>query len=61
MRCLSTHEGQDLEHCYGEHGVELGFRVPLRRYESLESCLRDATRGVVTLERLGESVIRARG
>jgi putative IMPACT (imprinted ancient) family translation regulator len=61
MRCLTTHGSRDLEHTYGEVGVELRFRVPLTRYDSLERCLRDSTRGVVALERLGESVIRTAG
>jgi putative IMPACT (imprinted ancient) family translation regulator len=58
MRCVSTHAGRQLEHSYGENGVELRFRVPLARCESLERCLRDATRGAVALERLGEAVLR---
>jgi putative IMPACT (imprinted ancient) family translation regulator len=58
MRCVSTHAGRELEHAYGEQGAELRFRVPLARTDSLERCLRDGTRGAVTLERLGEAVIR---
>ena len=61
MRCVTTHAGRDLEHSYGEHGVELRFRVPLARQQSLERCLRDSTRGSVALERLGTTVIRSRG
>jgi len=52
--------GCDLDHAYGEHGVELRFLVPLARWNALGACLRDATRGAVTPERLGESVIRTR-
>ena len=59
MRCVSTHGGRELEHAYGESGVELRFRVPLARCGSLERCLRDSTRGAVTLERLGEAVLRS--
>jgi putative IMPACT (imprinted ancient) family translation regulator len=59
MRCVTTHAGRDLEHDYGEHGVELRFRLPLARYDSLERCLRDSTRGAVSLERIGETVIRS--
>ena len=36
-------------HAYGEQGVELRFRVPLARCDALGACLRDATRGAVTL------------
>jgi putative IMPACT (imprinted ancient) family translation regulator len=59
MRCATSNAGRDLEHVYGESGVELRFRVPLARCEALERCLRDATRGAVALERLGEGVIRS--
>jgi len=59
MRCVSLHAGRELEHAYGEQGAELRFRVPLTRADSLERCLRDATRGAVVLERLGEAVIRS--
>ena len=59
MRCVTTHAGRELEHAYGEHGVEVRFRVPLARCESLERCLRDSTRGAVSLDRLGEAVLRA--
>ena len=34
----------------------LRFLVPLAHRESLERCLRDSTRGAVSLERLGEAV-----
>jgi putative IMPACT (imprinted ancient) family translation regulator len=59
MRCVTTHAGRELEHSYGENGVELRFRVPLARYDSLERCLRDSSRGAVAAERLGETVIRS--
>jgi putative IMPACT (imprinted ancient) family translation regulator len=59
MRCVTTHAGRELERSYGEEGVELRFRVPLARCDSLEHCLRDSTRGAVTLERIGEAVIRS--
>jgi putative IMPACT (imprinted ancient) family translation regulator len=58
MRCVGSHAGRELEHTYGERGAELRFRVPLARCESLERCLRAATRGAVALERLGEAVLR---
>ena len=58
MRCVTTQAGRELEHSYGERGVELRFRVPIARYDSLERCLRDSTRGAVAPERLGETVIR---
>jgi hypothetical protein len=58
MRCLSLHGARELDHAYGPAGAELRFRVPLARYASLERCLRDGTRGVVSLVRLGEAVIR---
>ena len=35
MRCVTTHAGRELEHSYGEQGVDLRFRVPLARCESL--------------------------
>jgi putative IMPACT (imprinted ancient) family translation regulator len=60
MRCVTTHAARDLEHAYGEQGVELRFRVPLTRCDALERCLRDATRGAVALERTGQGVIRSR-
>jgi putative IMPACT (imprinted ancient) family translation regulator len=59
MRCLSLHGASELDHTYDPGGAELRFRVPLTRYASLERCLRHGTRGVVSLERLGEAVIRA--
>ena len=59
MRCITTHGGRELEHSYGEGGVELRFRVPLAGCASLERCLRDSTRGAVSLERLGEAVLRS--
>ena len=59
MRCVTTHAGRELEHSYGEQGVELRFRVPLGRCDSLQRCLRDSTRGAVALERLGDTVIRS--
>ena len=59
MRCVTTHAGRDLEHAYGEQGVELRFRVPLARCDSLERCLRDATRGAVALEHSARRVIRS--
>lgn len=58
MRCLSLHGARELDHTYGPGGAELRFRVPLTRYSSLERCLRDGTRGVVSLVRLGEALIR---
>jgi putative IMPACT (imprinted ancient) family translation regulator len=58
MRCVTTHGGRDLAHEYGEHGVDLRFRVPLSRYASLERCLSDGTRGAVKIERIGDAVIR---
>jgi putative IMPACT (imprinted ancient) family translation regulator len=61
MRCVTTHAGRELEHSYGENGVELRFRVPLARYDSLERCLRDSTRGAVVPDRLGETVIADNG
>jgi putative IMPACT (imprinted ancient) family translation regulator len=59
MRCVTAHAGRDLEHAYGEQGVELRLWVPLARCDALERCLRDATRGVVALERIGDGVIRS--
>jgi putative IMPACT (imprinted ancient) family translation regulator len=60
MRCVHGSGGRDLEHAYGEHGAELRFLVPLARSDALAACLRDATRGAVMPEHLGESVIRSR-
>jgi putative IMPACT (imprinted ancient) family translation regulator len=60
MRCVHGSGGRDLEHAYREDGVELRFLVPLARWDALAACLRDATRGVVEPERLGESVITSR-
>ena len=59
MRCVHGSGGRDLDHTYGEQGVELRFLVPLARCDALAVCLRDATRGAVTPQRLGESVIRS--
>jgi putative IMPACT (imprinted ancient) family translation regulator len=59
MRCVSAHAGRELEHAYGEQGAELRFRVPLARTDALARCLRDGSRGALTLERLGEAVIRS--
>jgi putative IMPACT (imprinted ancient) family translation regulator len=59
MRCVHGNGGRDLDHAYREGGVELRFLVPLTRSDALATCLRDATRGAVTPERLGESVIRS--
>ena len=59
MRCVTATAGRDLEHAYGESGVELLCLVPLARLGPLERCLRDATRGAIAPERLGEGVIRA--
>jgi putative IMPACT (imprinted ancient) family translation regulator len=59
MRCVTAHGGRELDHAYGEHGVELRCLVPLTRRDALAACLRDATRGAVTAEHLGESVIRS--
>jgi putative IMPACT (imprinted ancient) family translation regulator len=61
MRCVTTQGCRDLEHSYSQWGAELRFRVPLAQQQSLERCLRAATRGSVALERLGESVIRSGG
>ena len=47
MRCVTTHGGRDLDHAYGEDGVELRCLVPLARTSALAACLRDATRGAV--------------
>jgi putative IMPACT (imprinted ancient) family translation regulator len=58
MRCLGTAGAVGLEHAYDEHGVELTCLVPAARIDALATCLRDATRGVVRLERIGEAVIR---
>ena len=36
MRCVTAHGGRDLEHAYGEQGVELRFLVPLARRDALQ-------------------------
>ena len=59
MRCVTTCGGRELEHGYDERGAELRCLVPLTGVERLSSCLRDATRGAVAAEQLGESVIRS--
>jgi putative IMPACT (imprinted ancient) family translation regulator len=59
MRCVTSNGGRQLEHAYGESGVELRCLVPLARGDALAVCLRDATRGAVAVERLGEAVIRS--
>lgn len=59
MRCVSSHGARELHHAYGETGVELRCRVPLARCDALATCLRDATRGAVAFERLGDAVIRS--
>ena len=53
-----SREQIELDRAYGPAGAELRFRGPLTAYSSLERCLRDGTRGVVSLVRLGEAVIR---
>jgi putative IMPACT (imprinted ancient) family translation regulator len=58
MRCVSQHGARQLAHAYDPEGAELRFCVPLTRCDSLERCLRDGTRGVVGLERLGDVVVR---
>ncbi len=60
MRCVAAGNARDLEYAYGESGVELRCLVPLTRCDDLARCLRDATRGVIAPERLGEGVIRSR-
>jgi putative IMPACT (imprinted ancient) family translation regulator len=60
MRCVTANGGRDLDHAYGESGVELRCLVPLARGEALARCLRDATRGAVAPEQLGDAVIRSR-
>jgi putative IMPACT (imprinted ancient) family translation regulator len=59
MRCVTASGARQLEHAYSERGVELRCLVPLTRSDALATCLRDATRGAVPLERLGEGVIYA--
>ena len=59
MRCVSSGGGREQEHGYREDGAELRCLVPVGRVESLERCLRDATRGEVAVERLGDAVIRS--
>jgi putative IMPACT (imprinted ancient) family translation regulator len=59
MRCVASNGGRQLEHVYGERGVELRCLVPLARGDALAACLREATRGVVAVERLGEAVMRS--
>ena len=61
MRCVTAHGARDLDHAYGENGVELRCLVPSARSEALARCLRDATRGAVAPEELGDAVIRTRG
>ncbi len=58
MRCIGAAGAVGLEHAYDERGVELTCLVPAARSDALATCLRDATRGAVALERIGEAVIR---
>lgn len=58
MRCVTANEGCQFEYAYDESGVELRCLVPLTRSKALAACLRDATRGAVAVEHLGEAVIR---
>jgi putative IMPACT (imprinted ancient) family translation regulator len=59
MRCVTGNGGRELEHAYDASGVALTCLVPLTRSDALAACLRDATRGAVTAEQLGEAVIRS--
>ena len=61
MRCVEGHGGVQRVLDYGEAGAELRCLVPLGRVVALERCLRDATRGAVSVEQGGEAVIRALG
>jgi putative IMPACT (imprinted ancient) family translation regulator len=59
MRCVTGNGGRELAHDYGEAGADLRCRIPVGSVAALERCLQDATRGVVTVERLGEAVLRS--
>ena len=58
MRCVTTNEAREFEYGYDESGVDLRCLVPLSRSDALAACVRDATRGAVAVERIGEAVIR---
>lgn len=61
MRCVAVHGGRQQVHDYGEAGAELRCLVPLGSVIALERCVRDATRGAVGVEQVGEAVIRGVG
>jgi hypothetical protein len=61
LRCVAVNGGRDQVHGYGEAGAELRCLVPAARAGGLERCVRDATRGAVAVERLGDAVIRSPG
>jgi putative IMPACT (imprinted ancient) family translation regulator len=58
MRCVTSHGGRELVHDYGETGADLRCLVPAGKLVALERCVRDATRGAVAVERIGEAVLR---
>jgi putative IMPACT (imprinted ancient) family translation regulator len=59
MRCVAVNGGREQVHDYGEAGAELRCLVPAGSVGGLERCVRDATRGAVAVERLGEAVLRS--
>jgi putative IMPACT (imprinted ancient) family translation regulator len=58
MRCVTGNGGRELVHHYGEEGARLRCLLPAGHVAALERCIRDATRGAVAVERLGEAVLR---
>jgi putative IMPACT (imprinted ancient) family translation regulator len=59
MRCVTRNGGRELVHDYGEAGADLRCLVPAAKLAALERCVRDATRGAVAVEQLGEAVLRS--
>jgi hypothetical protein len=59
MRCVTGNGGRELVHDYGEAGAELRCLIPAGKVVGLERCIQDATRAAVTVERLGEAVLRS--
>lgn len=59
MRCVTGNGGRQLTHDYNEAGADLRCLVATRTVAALERCVRDATRGAVAVERLGEAVLRS--
>ena len=59
MRCVAAHGARDLDHAYGERGVELRCLVPLRQPARSQPAFATPPAAPSRRSELGESVIRA--